>query len=148
MLVLVGNDQFAPIESSVVLNQWINHSAVSGKIGNHVWFADDELPVQDVVVSVVAAVDNEREVHHKTGGVALTVGTGIGFVGRHAVVGQKLRVALSVYDDASARAFHVGGDVKPAADEVQIMILICVWINRYRCRQHRTIWVFRELFAP
>ena len=105
--ILVGNDQLVPIESGVILNQRINHRAVGGKIGNHVWFTDNELAVQDVVVGVVASVDNEWEVYHKTGGVALTVGAGIRFVGRHAVVGQKLRVALPVYDDTSASAFHV-----------------------------------------
>ena len=146
--ILVGNDQLASVESGVVLNQRINHRAISGKIGNHVWFTDNELAVQDVVVGVVASVDNEREVHHKTGGVALTVGAGIGFVGWHSVVSQKLRVALPVNDDASAGAFHIGGDVKPAADEVQIIILICVGIYRYRCRQHWTVGVFRVLFAP
>ena len=103
--------------------------AVGGETGDHVRLADDDLSVQDVVVGVVAAVDNEWEVHHKSGGVALTVGAGIGFVGWHTVVGQKLRVALPVDDDASAGAFHLGGDVKPSAHEVKILILKCIGID-------------------
>ena len=132
----------------MVLYQRINHSTIGGEIGNHVRLADDQLTVEDVVVGIVAAVDDEREVHHKTGGGAVAVGAGIGFVGWHAVVGQELGFALPIDDDASAGAFHVGGDVKPATDEVQVMILICVWVNRNRCRQYWAVGVFRVLFAP
>ena len=103
----VGNDQFITIERGVVLYQRINHSAIGGEIGNHVRFADDDLSVQDVVVGVVAAVDDKREIHHKSGGVALAVGAGIGLVGWYAIIGQKLSVTLSVNDNASAGAFHL-----------------------------------------
>ena len=130
MLVLVGNDQFASVESGVVLNQWINHRAVGGEVGNLIGFGNDELSVEDVVIGVVAKVDDEGEIHHEAGGVALIVGAGVGLVGRNAVIGQKLRVALTVDDDAPAGAFHVGSDVAPSAHEVQVIVLHGVRINR------------------
>lgn len=68
--------------------------------------------------------------NHKAGSVAMTVGACVGFVGRYAIVCQKLRVAKAVNDDASAGAFHVGGDVEPAADEVEFLILHSVGVNR------------------
>lgn len=131
----------------MVLNQRINHGAVGGEVGNHVRLSDDELPVQDVVVGIIAAIDDEREVHHKTSGIAVAVGAGIGLVGRHAVVSQELGIALPIDDNTSAGAFHLRGDVKPAADEIQIMILIGVGIYRNRVRQNRPIGVLRVFLA-
>ena len=127
--------------------QRINHGAVGGKIGNHVGLADDDLPVEDVVVGVVAAVHHKGEVHHKSRRVALTVGAGIGLVGRYAVVSQKLVVAHAVDDDASAGAFHIGGDVDPSAYEVQVLILHGVRVNRNRVGQERPVGVLRVFLA-
>ena len=79
-------------------------------------------------------VDDKREVYDHSRGIALAVGAGIGLVGRYAVVGQKLRVAHAVDDDASAGAFHIGGDVEPATDEVQLLILQGVGVNCDGCR--------------
>ncbi len=116
----------APIELGVILDERENRLAVGGEIRDFVWFGDDDLPIQNVVVSVVAAVDDKREVHHKTGGVALTVGAGIWLIGRQAVVDQKLCVVLAVDDKASAGAFHIGGDIFPAAHKPKIMVLVFV----------------------
>ena len=91
----------------MVLYEWINRCAVGGEIGNLVGFSDDDLSVEDVVVGVVATVDDEGEVDHKAGRLALVVGTGVGFVRRYAVIGQKLRVALTIDNDATAGAFHI-----------------------------------------
>ena len=103
--------------------------AVGGETGDHVRLADDDLSVQDVVVGVVAMVDDKGELDHEACGVALAVGAGVRLIGRQAVVGQKLRVAVTVDDDASAGAFHLGGDVKPSAHEVKILILKCIGID-------------------
>lgn len=103
----IGNDQFATIESGVILNQRINHGAIGGEIGNHVGLADDDLSVQDVVVGIVAMVNHVWEFDHKARGVALAVGAGVGLVRRQAVVGEEFVLALAVDDDASARAFHL-----------------------------------------
>ena len=107
MKILVGNDQSVSVESGAVLNQGINHRARGGEIGNHIRLSDDELPIQDVIVGIVATVDDKWKIHHKSGGVALTVGAGIWLVGWYAVIGQKLGVTLSVNDNASAGAFHL-----------------------------------------
>ncbi len=147
-IVLIGDGQFAAIIIGVVLNQRINHGAVGGEIGNHVGLSDDDLAVQDVVIGVVATVDDKGEVHHKSRRVALAVGAGIWFVGRYAVVGQKLVVAYAIDDNASAGAFHIGGDVNPSTYEVQILILHGVRINRNRVGQERPIGVLRVFLAP
>lgn len=114
----------------MVLYQRVNRRAVGGEVGNLIGFGNDELSVEDVVIGVVAKVDDEGEIHHEAGGVALIVGAGVGLVGRNAVIGQKLCVALTVDDDAPAGAFHVGSDVAPSAHEVQVIVLHGVWINR------------------
>ena len=132
----------------MILDERVHSHTLGGETGNHVGFGDDDLTIQDVVIGVVAPVNDKREIHHQTSSVALTVGAGIRLVGWHAVVGQELRFALSIDDDASAGAFHLRGDIKPATDEVQILILIRVWINRYLCRQYWTVGVFRVLCAP
>ena len=76
-------------------------------------------------------VDNKHTVlDHKAGGVAMAVGAGIRLVGRNAVVSQELRVAKAVNDDASAGAFDIGGDVEPAADEVEFLVFYGVGVNR------------------
>ena len=98
--------------------QRINHSAVGGEIGNHVRFADDDLSVQDVVVGVVAAVDDKREIHHKSGGVALTVGAGIGLIGWHTVVDQELVFTFAESDKATACAFNGGNEIGPTVQKL------------------------------
>ena len=132
----------------MVLYERINRCAVGGKAGYFVGFGNDDLSVKDVVIGIVAMVDNEREIDHKTAGGAMAVGAGIGLVGRNAVVGQKLRVALTVDDDAPTGAFHVGSDIEPPAHEVQVVILHGVRINRDRGGENRPIGVFRVVFAP
>ena len=131
----------------MVLYQWIHRRAVGGETGNHVGFADDELSVQDIVISVVAAVNDKGEIHHHSGGVAMAVGAGVGLVGRYAVVGQKLCFALSVDDDASAGAFHICGDVNPATDEVNLIVLHGVGVDRDGRWQDRPVGVLREFPA-
>ena len=132
----------------MVLYERVNHCAVGGKTGYFVGFGNDDLSVKDVVIGIVAMVDNEREIDHKTAGGAMAVGAGIGLVGRNAVVGQKLRVALTVDDDAPTGALHVGSDIEPPAHEVQVVILHGVWINRDRGGENRPVGVFRVVFAP
>ena len=132
----------------MVLYERVNRSAVGGKTGYFVRFGNDDLSVKDVVIGIVAAVDNEREVYHKTGSIAMAVGAGIGLVGRNAVVGQKLRVALTVDDDAPTGALHVGSDIEPPAHKVQVVILHGVRINRDRGWENRPVGVFRVVFAP
>lgn len=144
---LVGNSQSAAIKSGVVLNQWVNDIAVGGEIGNHIGFTDDELAVQNVVVGVVAEVDDKGEVDHEACGVAVAVGTGIGFVGRHTVEGQELGVALAVHDDASACALHISGDVNPAAHEIQVIILHGVGVDGDGIRQYRPIGILGNRMA-
>lgn len=132
----------------MVLYERVNRCAVGGKTGYFVGLGNDDLSVKDVVIGIVAAVDDEREVYHKTAGGAMAVGAGIGLVGRNAVVGQKLRVALAVDDDTSAGAFHIGSDIEPPAHEVQVVVLHGVWINRDRGGENRPVGVFRVVFAP
>ena len=91
----------------MVLDEGENCGAFRGKIRNHVRVSDDDLPVQDVVVCVVAAVDDVGEVDHHACSVALTVDAGIRLIGRDAVVSQKFRLALAIDYDASAGAFHL-----------------------------------------
>ena len=43
----------------MILDQIINCRAISGKTGYHVGLADDDLSVQDVIISVVAMVDDK-----------------------------------------------------------------------------------------
>ena len=108
----------------MVLYQRIHYCAVSGEAGHHVKVVvDDDLSVQDVVVGVVAMIHPVGELDHEACGVSISIGAGVRFVGRDTVVGQKLRVALPIDNDASAGAFNVGGDIEPAADEVQLLIL-------------------------
>ena len=132
----------------MVLYERVNRCAVGGKAGYFVGLGNDDLSVKDVVIGIVAAVDDEREVYHKTAGDAMAVGAGIGLVGRNAVVGQKLSVALAVDDDAPAGALHVGSDIEPPAHEVQVVVLHGVWINRDRGGENRPVGVFRVVFAP
>lgn len=132
----------------MVLYERVNRCAICGKAGYFVGLGNDDLSVKDVVIGIVAAVDDEREVYHKTAGGAMAVGAGIGLVGRNAVVGQKLSVALAVDDDTSAGAFHIGSDIEPPAHEVQVVVLHGVWINRDRGRENRPIGVFGVVFAP
>lgn len=132
----------------MVLYERVNRSAVGGKAGYFVGFGNDDLSVKDVVIGIVAAVDDEREIDHKTAGGAMAVGAGIGLVGRNAVVGQKLRVALTVDDDAPAGALHVGSDIEPPTHEVQVVVLHGVRINRDRGGENRPVGVFRVVFAP
>ena len=114
----------------MVLYQRIHRSAIRGEVGNHVGLADDDLSIQDVIVGIVASVDDKGEVHDHSCGIPMAVGAGIRLVGRYAVVGQKLSVAHAVDDDAPAGAFHVGRNVDPAADEVQLLVLQGVGVNR------------------
>ena len=92
-------------------------------------------------------VNDKGEIHHHACGVAMAIGAGIGLVGRDAVVGQKLGVVHAVDDDASAGAFHVGSDIEPAADKVQLLILQGVRVNRDGCRQDRPVGVLRNGLA-
>ena len=126
----------------MVLDEWENRGAVRGKIWNHIWLSDDDLPIQYVIVGVVAMVDDERKVYHETCGVALAVDTSIWLVGRETIVSQELGLVLSVDDNASASTLNVGGDIGPTADEVQIIVLVGVWVN---CNWIRQYWQNRVL---
>ena len=125
----VGDGQFAPVISGAVLYEREHRYALGGKVGDHVGLGHDDLSVQDVVVGVIALVDDERKVDDESGGVALAVGAGVGVVGRNAVVSQKLGLAHPVDDDASAVAVRVAGEILPSADGVQRLILDAVGIN-------------------
>ncbi len=142
IISLIIDGELLPVVLRVVLDERINHVGIGLENGNHVGFGDDDLPVQDVVVGVVAAVDDKGEVDHEARGIALAVGAGIGKVGRQAVVGEEFVLALAVNDDASARAFHLRGKVDPTADSVQLVILHRVGINREAKRRGRPIGVF------
>ena len=136
----------------MVLDERIDWNAVGGEIGNHVGIAYDDLSVQDAVIGVVAAVDDKGEIHHHARGVAVAVGAGVGIVGRHTVVGGKsvldvVGIGPAKHDDASAGAFHFGGDVFPAANGVQVLILHLVRVNRDGVGQNRPIGVLRVLLA-
>ena len=146
--VLIGDGQFVAIIGGVVLYQRIDHGAVGGEIGNHVGLCYNELSVQDVIVGVIATVDDKRRIHHKSGGVALAVGAGIGFIGWHPVKGKELRVALPINDDASAGAFHVGSNVDPSAHRIQIMILHRVRVNRNRGGENGPVGILGVFLAP
>lgn len=139
MNTLIGDGQLVAIVLGVVLDEREDGGAVRGKIRNHVRLSDDDLPIQDVIVGVVATVDDERRVHHQTRGVALAVSAGIGFVGRHAVVGEKLRFAIAENDDASAGAFNVCCDVNPVEEVAQRMIMLGRWVV-IMCG----LWVYRN----
>ena len=114
----------------MVLYQGIHHRAIGGEIRNLIWSGNDDLPIQNIIIGVVASVDHKGEVHHQTGRVAVAVGAGIGLVGRKAVVGKKLVGALSVYYDASTGDLDFRGDVKPITYKIEVVILLCVGINR------------------
>jgi len=131
----------------VVLYQRIHHGAIGGETWNHVGLADDELSIQNVIIGIVAAVEDKGKFYNHSRGVSLTVGAGVRLVGRHSVVGQKLSVALSVDDDAPAGAFHIGGDIEPAADEVQFLILQRVRINRDGSWQDGPVGVLGRFLA-
>ena len=107
----------------MILDERENRSAICWEIWHHIGLADDKLSIQDVVVSVVAMVDDKGEVDHESCRVALAVRTGIGFVGWQTVVGKKFVLALAVDDDAPAGALHLRGDVNPTADVVNLLIL-------------------------
>ena len=136
-----------PIILGVVLDERIHGYTLCGEVGNHVWLGNDDLSVQDVVVSVVASVNHKGEVDHKARRVALAIGAGVRLVGRQAVVSEKLVVVLAVNDDTSACAFHLGGEVNPTADEVNLLILNRVGINRERKRHGWPVGVLRILLA-
>ena len=91
----------------VVLYERVNHLLIGLENGNHVGFGDDDLPVQDIVVGIVAAVHHEGKVDYKASGVALAIGAGIRCVGWQAVISEELVLALAVDDDATACAFHL-----------------------------------------
>ena len=132
----------------MVLDQRIDRGAVSGEVGHHVEiFADDDLPVEDVVVGVVAMVDHIGELDHQSCGVALAVGAGVGVVGWDAVVGQEFVVVEPVYDDAAAGALDIGCQVEPSADEIQLLVLQCVGINGDVGRQDGSHGVLGEGMA-
>ncbi len=132
----------------MVLHQREDDGAIGREVGHHVEFlADDDLSVEDVVVSVVAMVDHIREFNHQTCRVALAVGAGIGVVGRDAVIGKKLVVAQFVDDDASTGALDVGRQVEPSADEVQFLILQRVGIYGDGGREDGPDWVLGEGMA-
>ena len=84
------------------------------------------------------------KINYKSGSVAVAVGAGIWLVGRHTVVGQKLCVVHAVDNDASAGAFHICRDVEPTTDEVQLLILKSVGVNRDRCRENRSVRILRD----
>ena len=93
----------------MVLDEREHRGAVGREIRNHVGRGNKDLSVQDVVISIVAFVDNPSAVHHQTRGVALAVGAGVGFVGWHTVIGNEF-IGIGFRgvknDDAPTGAFH------------------------------------------
>ena len=131
----------------MVLAEREYRGAVGGETGDHIGLADDDLSVQDVVVGVVTMVDDKGELDHEACRVALAVGAGVRLVGRQAVVGQELRVAVTVDDDASAGAFHFGGDVDPSAYEIKILILKRIGIDGDGGEEDGSVGVLGKLAA-
>ena len=132
--------------------QIIDRCAIGGKTGYHVGIADDNLSVQDVIISVVAVINDKWKFHHHSCSVALAVGAGIGFVGRHTVVRSEcifhiVSIGPAENNDTTAGAFHFGSDVFPSTYGMQIMVLHLVWVNRDRIRQKWPVWVFRVFLA-
>ena len=107
----------------VVLDKRINGYASSWEVGNHVGLSHDDLSIQNVIVSIVATVHNKGKIYNQSRCVAVAVSAGIWLVGWQAVVGQKLRVALTIDDDTPTGAFHFRSKVNPAACIVQLLIL-------------------------
>ena len=68
------------VELRVILNERVNHLLIGLEYGNLVRFGDENLPVQDIVIGIVAAVHHEGKVDHKACGVAVAVGACIGVV--------------------------------------------------------------------
>ena len=106
----------------MVLYQGVHHRAIGGEIRNLIGSGNDDLPIQDIIIGIVASVYHKGEVHHQTGRVAVAVGAGIGLVGWEAVVGKKLVGTQSVNDDASAGALDFRGDVKPITYKIKFVI--------------------------
>ena len=131
----------------MILDERENRSAICREIRYHVGLTDDELSIQDVVVGVVAMVDDKGEVNHHTGGVALAVGAGIGFIGRHTVVGKKLVVTIAVDDDTTAGALKRRGDIFPTAHKPKVVVLVIVQVDLNRVRQDRPVRIFGILLA-
>ena len=132
----MGEKKQAAAKLGVVLDKRENRGAVGGEIWNHVGFLDDDLPIQDVIVGVVATVDDPSAVYHQSRGVTLAVGAGVRLVGRHAVVGEKLIVAVAEDDEASAGTFNICCDVNPIERVAQRMINFGRWVE-IMCR----VWV-------
>ena len=109
------------VELRVILNERVNHALVGLENGNHVR-ADDDLTIQNVVVGIVAAIHHKGKVDHKACGVTVAVGACIGVVWGQTVIGQKLRLALSIDNDTAACAFNVGSEINPFADEIKIVV--------------------------
>ena len=130
-----------------------NCGTVEGELGHHVEVvADDDLPVQDVVVGVVASVDYPAAINNQSRRVAKAVGAGIRMIGGHSVVSNKLvfnviRTWRMENDDATARAFHFGGDVNPAANGVQVLVLHLVRVNGDGIWQDWAVGVCRKFLA-
>ncbi len=138
--------QLAPVVSGVILYERIG--IFGGERGYHSKFlTNNQLPIQDVVVGVVAIVHDKREIHHKALGVALAVGASVRIVGRKAVVGEKLGLALAIDDDASACAFHLRAQVDPATDHIKLLILERVRVDGEAEGRRRPVWVFRIAVA-
>ena len=142
-----------PVKGGVVFDERIHYRTVGGEVGNHAkLFVDDDLSVQDVVVGVVAVVDHPATVDDQPRGVALAVGAGIGRVGWHPVVGDKLVVEIvgvrrMENNDASTRAFNGSDDVFPAAHKPQVMVLIVVQVDFDRVGQNRPVGVLGVFLA-
>ena len=105
----------------MILDQIINRCVIGGKDRNHVRFPNDDLSVQDVIISVVAIVNDKGVVHNHSCGVAMAVGAGIGLVGWHPVVGSErvvkvVSIGSAEDDDASACAFYLRCDIFPATN--------------------------------
>lgn len=137
----------------MVLYQIIDRRAVGGKTRNHVRLTDDDLPVKDIIIGVVAAVDDKGEVYDHSRGIALAVGAGIRFIGRDAVVSSKcvfyvIGIRPMEYNNATAGTFHFGSDIFPSTNGMQILVLHLVGVNRDGIRQKWSVGVFRIFLAP
>ena len=131
----------------MVLDERINRPFVGREEGYHIWLCNNDLPIEDVIVGVVAMVHHKGEIHHKACGVPVAVGASIRLVGRQTVVGQKLIFILAIDDDATTGAFHLGSDVNPSTDEVNLLVLNGIWINREPKRCRWPVWVLRILLT-
>lgn len=127
--------QLGAVVAGVVLDQGIDAIAL------------EDVPVDNVVLDVVAVVNDKGEIDHQSGAVALAVAAGVGVVGRQTVVGPELVLVKPIDDDASAGALWVRGVVFVAAHRVEFLLVDGVRVNGEVNNGVRIVGVLRDSLA-